>query len=118
MIAVYGLRNCDTCRKALRWLETEGIECRFRDLRSDGLAEGDLAKWIEALGWEKLLNRRSATWRSLAGADKTGLDAAKAATLMSANPALIKRPVFDAGEFVLVGFGDAQRQALSGVKNV
>ena len=114
MIAVYGLKNCDTCRKALRWLEAEGIECRFHDLRSDGLADGDLAKWIEALGWEALLNRRSATWRNIADADKTGLDAAKAETLMLANPALIKRPVFDAGEFVLVGFDDAQRQALSG----
>ena len=114
MIVVYGLKNCDTCRKALRWLEAEGVECRFHDLRSDGLAGGELAKWIEALGWEALLNRRSTTWRNIADADKTGLDAATAETLMLANPALIKRPVFDVGELVLVGFGDAQRQALSG----
>ena len=114
MIAVYGLKNCDTCRKALRWLAAEGIECRFHDLRSDGLTDGDLAKGAAALGWEALLNRRTTTWRNIADTDKTGLDAAKAETLMLANPALIKRPVFDAGEFVLVGFGDAQRQALSG----
>ena len=94
--------NCDTCRKALRRLEAEG----FHDLRSDGLAEGDLAKW--ELGRKKPLDRRSAAWRGLAG--KTGLDAARAATLTSADPA--KRPAFDAGE--LVGFGDAQRQALNG----
>ena len=113
MIAVYGLKNCDTCRKALRWLEAEEIEYRFHDVRSDGVADRDLAKWIEALGWEALLNRYSTTWRNIADADKIGLGTAGAETLMLANPTLIKRPVFDTGEFVLVGFGDAQRQALS-----
>ena len=97
-----GLRNRNVCRETLRRLEAEG----FCDLRGDGPAEGDLAKW--ALGRKKPLDRRSAAWRGLA--DKTGLDAARAATLTLANPA--KRPAFDAGE--LVGFGDAQRQALNG----
>ena len=114
MITVYGLRNCDTCRKALRWVKTEGIEHRFHDLRSDGLDGSTLANWIEVIGWEALLNRRSSTWRNLADNDKAGVDKTKATALMLANPTLIKRPVFGMDGNVLTGFGEAERRVLKG----
>jgi len=115
MITVYGIKNCDTCKKALKWLAVEGIEHRFHDFRADGLDAADLVRWAKAAGWEKLLNRRGTTWRKLAEADRDGVDAAKAETLMVANPTLIKRPVFDAGgDAVLVGFSAADQAALRG----
>lgn len=114
MITVYGIKNCDTCRKALKWLAAEGIEHRFHDFRVDGLDANSLSAWVKAAGWEKLLNRRGTTWRNLPDAEKDGVDEAGAETLMAANPTLIKRPVFEADGQVLVGFGDAEQAALKG----
>jgi len=112
MIVVYGLKNCDTCRKALGLVQSAGVPHRFHDLRADGLPAGRLANWLEALGWETLLNRRSTTWRDLPEADKTGLDAARAARLLAAHPTLIKRPVIEAGERLIVGLAPAQQAQL------
>ena len=114
-LTVYGIKNCDTCRKALKWLDGEGIEHRFHDFRVDGLDAGDLARWMDAAGWETLLNRRGTTWRTLPEAEKDGIDAAKAAELILSNPTLIKRPVFDrGGSNVMVGFKAAEQTALKG----
>ncbi len=112
MITVFGLKNCDTCRKALTWLEGQGIGHRFHDFLKDGLDAGALDRWIAEAGWETVLNRRSTTWRKLPDADKDGLDEAKAAALMAAHPALIKRPVFEKGGRVIVGFKDEQQNQL------
>ena len=101
MVTVYGLRNCDACRRALKGLV--GTEHRFHDLRADGLEPALLSRWIRELGWEALLNRRSTTWRGLAEDDRSGLDAAKAEALMLAHPTLVKRPVIDDGETVRIG---------------
>ena len=114
MTEMWGLRNCDTCRKAMKWMDAEGIDYEFRDVRADGLDAKTLAKWIAAAGWETLLNRRGTTWRGLPDADKDGVDEARAARLMLAHPALIKRPVFDMGGSVLVGFSAAEQKALKG----
>jgi len=114
MITVYGIRNCDTCRKALKWLEAEGIEHRFHDFRKDGLEAASVAAWAKEAGWEKLLNRRGTTWRNLSDAEKDGVDAAKAERLMVANPTLIKRPVTDTGTRIFVGFSDDLRNDLTG----
>ena len=114
MITVYGIKNCDTCRKALKWLAAEGIEHRFHDFRVDGLDASSLSTWVKDAGWEKLLNRRGTTWRKLSDAEKDGVDEAKAEALMAGNPTLIKRPVFEAGAQVIVGFGDAEQAALKG----
>ncbi len=111
-VAVYGLKNCAACRKALDRLAAEGIAHRFHDLRADGLEPARLDAWIDELGWEALLNRRSATWRQLPAPARAVADAAAAAALMRAHPALIKRPVFDLGGRCLVGFGDSQMAAL------
>lgn len=113
MIEVYGLTSCETCRRARKWLAEQGIAHRFHDLRADGLDAARLRRWVDACGWEALLNRRSTTWRGLSEAERAGLDAGKAAALMSAHPTLIKRPVFEAQGAVLVGFSPAERARLA-----
>lgn len=112
MITVYGIKTCDTCRKALKWLEAEGIEHRFHDFRADGLGDKTVAAWVAALGWETVLNRRSTTWRELPEKARASLDGKSAAALMVKHPTLIKRPVFAAGKTVLIGFDDKVKAAL------
>lgn len=111
---IHGIKSCDTCRKAIKAFETQGKSANFIDFRVDGLMETDLDRWLEAVGWEALLNRRSTSWRALDEADKAKPDAAKARALMLANPILIKRPVFDDGSRILIGFGKAQQLELLG----
>lgn len=112
MIVIYGLKSCDSCRKAVKLLDAGGASYRFHDLRADGLPPGRLDAWVARLGWEALLNRRSTTWRELPAAQKENLDAARAAALMSGHPTLIKRPVVEAGDSLIVGLAPGQRQAL------
>ena len=112
MIVVHGLKNCDTCRKAMKWLTAQGIEAKLHDLRADGLDAAKLERWVAAVGWEVLLNRRGTTWRKLPDADTADIDETKVLALMIEHPALIKRPVFEHGEQVLVGFKDTQQAAL------
>lgn len=112
MIKVYGLKNCDTCRKALKWLEVRGLEHVFHDLRADGIDKADVENFAASVGWEKLLNKSSTTWRALDDAEKEGVNKKKAIALMVAHPALIKRPVFDLGGTYVVGFRDEQKAAL------
>ena len=112
MITVYGLKNCDTCRNALKWLKAEAMEHTFLDVRADGVKPADLSKWVDAVGWETLLNRRGTTWRQLADEDKEDIDQKKAEALMLEHPALIKRPVFVNGDHVVVGFKEPEKTAL------
>jgi len=101
---LFGLKNCDTCRKALKALQSAGREPDFHDVRVDGVTKAYLTKWAKAAGWEKLLNTRSTTWRELSDKDKAGVDEKKAIALMEAHPALIKRPVIEADGAVTVGW--------------
>lgn len=112
MITIYGIKNCDTCRKALKWLQAEGIEHRYHDFRADGLDAKMLDAWIAALGWETLLNRRGTTWRKLPDSDKEAVDETSARRLMAANPTLIKRPVFELEDGFAVGFKDTEQAAI------
>lgn len=104
MITVYGLPNCDKIRAARRWLDGQGIAYAFHDFRRDGLDDRRLRSWCAQLGWEQLLNRRGTTWRSLSEAEREGLDEEGARALMRDRPAVIRRPVLEAGELLLVGF--------------
>lgn len=104
MTILYGIPNCDTVKKARKWLDAAGHGHRFHDFRKDGLDPALLGGWIDALGWEALLNRNGTTFRALPDADKADLDAARAAALMGANPAMIKRPVVVHDGGLLVGF--------------
>ena len=113
MITLYGLKNCDTCRKALKWLQAEDIEHRFHDVRADGLNAAMMDQWIKSVGWETLLNTRGTTWRKLDEGDKADMDETRAARLMVNQPALVKRPVVEIGERIIVGFKDAQQGEIS-----
>lgn len=104
MTTIYGIKTCDTVRKARAWLDAHGIAHRFHDYRAEGIDEAKLRGWARVLGWEKLLNKSGPSFRSLPDADKADLTEAKAITLMLANPTLIKRPVLEAGEALLLGF--------------
>ena len=116
MIKLVGLKNCDTCRKAKKWLEAEGFDYVFHDVRADGLTSEDLTKWSDKLGWEALLNKRGTTWRGLDEETKSNVDESKAVTLMVEHPALMKRPVFISGETVILGFKQKEMDALSALK--
>jgi len=104
MTPLYGIKNCDTVKKARHWLEAQGHEYRFHDFRADGLSPELLDKLEARLGWETLLNRRGTTWRKLEEAQRENLDRAKAMALMLAQPSLIKRPVLEAAGKTLIGF--------------
>lgn len=101
---VYGIKNCDTIKKARKWLDQHGIDYTFHDVRSDGLDESTLRAWIKAVGWETLLNTRGTTWRTLPEQDRANINESKAVQLMLAQPAIIKRPVLKQGKAILVGF--------------
>jgi arsenate reductase len=104
---LYGIRNCDTVKKARAWLDARGIAYAFHDYKIAGIDEARLRAWAAELGWEKLLNRAGTTFRKLPEADKMGLDEDKAIALMLAHPSMIRRPVLDLGARRLVGFGEA-----------
>ncbi len=104
MITLYGIKNCDTVKKARRWLDDNGVAYRFHDYRADGLDRRRLGQWVDELGWETLLNRRGTTWRKLPEAVREGIDAATAVQVMLDNPAVIKRPLLDAGTQRVAGF--------------
>lgn len=103
-ITIYGIKNCDTMKKARRWLEARGVEHEFHDYKAMGIERARLERWCRELGWETLLNRAGTTFRKLPEADKQALDARKAVSLMLAQPSLIKRPVLDVDGRLWVGF--------------
>ncbi len=104
MITLYGIKNCDTVKKARRWLDQHGVEYHFHDLRNDGLEPTRLNAWIAAAGWEKVLNRRGTTWRRLPEELRGEIDERRAGALMLEHPTLIKRPIVEFSGGVLIGF--------------
>ncbi len=103
-VAIYGIKACDTMKKARTWLEKQGVEYRFHDYKTAGIDARKLEQWCAIAGWETLLNRAGTTFRKLPEADRTGLDKPKAVALMLAQPSMIKRPVLETGAELLVGF--------------
>ena len=101
---LYGIPNCDTMKKARVWLDDHGVTYRFHNYKTDGIDEATLRRWVDQVGWEKLLNRAGTTFRKLDEADRQDIDADKAIRLMQAQPSLIKRPVLDRDGAVTVGF--------------
>ena len=113
MVTLYGIRNCDTVKKARAWLDGEGIDYTFHDYKTAGIDAERLRGWREELGWETLLNRAGTTFRKLPEAERQDLDEDKAIALMLAQPSMIKRPVLDLGDRRIVGFKpDVYREAL------
>ncbi len=103
-VTIYGIKACDTMKKARAWLDAHGIAYRFHDYKVLGLERPALEAWVGAVGWEVLLNRAGTTFRALPDARKTGLDAEQAIGLMLAQKAMIKRPVLAVGDRLIVGF--------------
>jgi len=112
-LTVYHLKTCDTCRKAIKTLGAAGHELTLIDVRADGVPEAVLTRISGAVGWEKLLNTRSTTWRGLSEDDKTNINEAKAIALMLEHPTLIKRPVIDRGALITVGWTKDVQEELS-----
>ncbi|MFA9440682.1 ArsC family reductase [Uliginosibacterium sp. sgz301328] len=107
MVKVFGIKNCNTMKKAFDWLDAHGIPYDFHDYKKFGITQQHLAAWAAQIGWEPLLNTRGTTWRGLTDAERTGVDEARAIELMSAKPSLIKRPVIEHDGRILVGFDEA-----------
>ncbi len=102
---IYGIKNCETMKKARAWLEKHGVDYSFHDYKTAGIERDRLERWCKKAGWETLLNRNGTTFRKLPDKDKTGLDAKKAIALMLGQPSMIKRPVLElGGGKILVGF--------------
>jgi arsenate reductase (glutaredoxin) len=103
-ITIYGIKNCDTMKKARAWLDSKGVAYDFHDYKAAGIDKDRLKSWSDEVGWESLLNRAGTTFRKLPDGDKEGLTEKKALALMLAQPSMIKRPVLDLGGQLLVGF--------------
>ena len=103
-VTIYGIKNCDTMKKARTWLDARGIAYRFHDYKAEGIDAASLARWVSALGWETVLNRAGTTFRALPDADKQDIDAKKAIALMLAQPSMIKRPILDRDGQLTAGF--------------
>ena len=112
MITLYGIKNCDTVKKARKWLETNDISYQFHDFRADGLELSQVTSWLESLGWETLVNKRSTTWKQLDSQQRDALSTQHAAAIILEHPTLIKRPLLDTGSTVHVGFKDTDYQTL------
>ena len=103
-ITIYGIKNCDTMKKARAWLDGHGVAYDFHDYKTAGIARDKLEQWSDAVGWEILLNRAGTTFRKLPDNEREDLNERKALALMLAQPSMIKRPVLDLGGKLLVGF--------------
>jgi arsenate reductase (glutaredoxin) len=111
---LYGIRNCDTMKKAWTWLDQAGIAYRFHDYRKHGLDRATLEGWVRRVGWEALLNRSGTTFRKLPEADRLDLDEGRAVALMLAQPSMIRRPVLEKDGMLTVGFKPEAYAQLSG----
>jgi len=103
-ITIYGIKNCDTMKKARAWLDKKGVAYSFHDYKAEGIDKAHLEKWAKQAGWETLLNRAGTTFRKLPDKDKANITEKKALALMLAQPSMIKRPVLEVGKKLLVGF--------------
>jgi len=106
MLAVFGIKSCDTCRRAKKYLTEQDIEFRFHDVREDGLDIQMLERWAARIDWQKLLNKQSLTWRKIPEVDRNDMTKDKAFALMIDRPTLLKRPVLEAEKFLAVGFSE------------
>jgi arsenate reductase len=113
MINLYGIKNCDSCRKAKRWLQNRDIKFRFTDIREEVLNETLLKKWQQQLDWEKFLNKKSMTWRKIPEIERADMDARLARNMILNYPTVMKRPVLDLDQQVVLGFNEDIYEALN-----
>ena len=108
---LFGIKNCDTVKKARRWLDEHQVSYQFHDFRKDGFNETTIKQWLEKISWKELINKRGTTWRQLDDPRKEQLDQQGAIELMLAHPTLIKRPVIEDASGVSIGFNESDFQA-------
>jgi arsenate reductase len=113
-LTLFGIKNCDTMKRAFKWLDEYGVEYRFHDYKIAGVDRAHLQRWCDALGWETVLNRSGTTFRKLSDGEKADLNADKAIALMLAQPSMIKRPILQTDRQCLIGFKPDAWQALLG----
>lgn len=104
MTTLYGIRNCDTMKKARAWLDGQAVDYVFHDYKKDGVSRAALERWCDAVGWDKVLNKAGTTFRKLPPEAKADLDREAAIALMLDQPSMIKRPVLERGDTIEVGF--------------
>lgn len=109
MVVIYGIKNCDTCKKALKWLEEENISYQFHDLRKDGFSPETAKMWLSKLDHDVLINKRGATYRNLEESQKEILETGDQSPLLAELPTLMKRPIFKLADNYLVGFKEEQK---------
>ena len=112
LITLYVIKNCDTVSKARNWLDLHGVDYRFHDFRADGLEQEQVQRWLDELGWENLVNRRSSSWKALDAATRESMDEQSALLAIMAQPTLIKRPLLDTGRECFTGFSAASYQTI------
>jgi arsenate reductase (glutaredoxin) len=112
VITVYGIKNCDSIKKARKWLTESGIDYKFHDLRAEGIDAASIDSWIEQAGWETVLNRRGTTWRKLDSKTQESTERDNVTALLLEHPAMIKRPVLDVDGSITVGFKADNYQAI------
>ncbi len=112
MITLYGIKNCDTIKKARNWLTDNGIEYKFHDVRADGIVAASIEQWIEQAGWETVLNRRGTTWRKLESSVQESTNRDNVSALLAEHPAMIKRPVLDIDGRITIGFKAENYQSI------
>jgi arsenate reductase len=113
-VIIYGIKNCDTMKKAFAWLEQHGVAYDFHDYKKAGVTKAQLTRWCDAFGWETVLNRAGSTFRQLQDGDKQNLTQDRAIALMIGNPSMIKRPVLDMDGTLEIGFKPERYAALLG----
>ncbi len=106
-ITLFGIPNCDSCKKARKWLESNDVDYEFHDVRVDGLTQKDIQRWLKTVEWEKLLNTRSTTWRNLPDKERPNVDKKNVVQLLVKHPTLVKRPVLESDKLVAVGYSES-----------
>ena len=109
---IYGISNCDTVKKAKAWLDSQNIDYRFHDFRKDGIDSDIINGWLKTISWDKILNKRSTTWRTLDSSIQQAVNETNVVDLMVKNPTLIKRPVVDVNDIITVGFNTDTYQGI------
>jgi Spx/MgsR family transcriptional regulator len=115
-VTIYGIKNCDTMKKAFAWLDSHGVAYDFHDYKKAGVTKAQLVQWCKAVGWETVINRAGTTFKKLPDAAKDGLTQDKAIALMVESPSMIKRPVVEANGTLEIGFAPERYAALFGAK--